>query len=169
MMEMLIKFLEASPIWATVVICAVIVLSIIMKWNSGREQTLMLTKTTDAVDSTLSNLQHNLDENLDRLIRLIEEAPEKADQISRVQLLERIDGLEKSVSDLRELLFGNPDDAVRLPLLQKDIASLKLDIENQNKRIELVSSYSKWLIGLMLTLAVGVLGLAISIILKFTS
>lgn len=77
--------------------------------------------------------------------------------------LEIVKLIEKSIVD-------NPERAMSIPMLRKDFDTVKSTIQSQNSsfRTEIDRMYDlgKWFIGLMGTMAVGVLGLAVGNILK---
>lgn len=82
------------------------------------------------------------------------------------KLESRTDEIEQDFNSLRQLLFDNPDAAITLPLMKKDIVNLQNDMKTTREQFESITSYSKWIIGIMITMSLGVLGLAITAILK---
>lgn len=74
-------------------------------------------------------------------------------------VLTRIETLEKG-------LLANPEKALSLPLLRKDLENLekiyKQDIEAMASNVDRVYDQNKWFIGLMFTMAIGLIGLAAS-------
>ena len=81
-------------------------------------------------------------------------------------LATRMDKLESDFKDLRSLLFKNPEEAVTIPLLKKDIDSLTQADENIRREIGRISGHTKWVIGIMTTMSIGLFSLAIGIFLK---
>ncbi len=159
--QWLLDFVKAAPIWATVIIVAAMILSILLKWLRSSSFDQSLTKTT----SRLDHIHDVIENRLSQLNEALKEAPETAGIIVK-EHEEKIAQLESKFSSLRTLIFDNPDQAITIPLIKKDIDGIKSEIERINTQIGWLSSYNKWLIGVMITLAVGVLGLALSIILK---
>lgn len=78
----------------------------------------------------------------------------------------RLDKIESDFRELRRLLFDNPEAAVSVPLIKKDIDSLRRDNENVRNELDRLGGFYKWFIGIMITMSVGLLGLAVSILLK---
>ena len=81
-------------------------------------------------------------------------------------IVNRIDKLELDLGELRRLLFDDPEAALTVPLLRKDVESVRQDNENLRKELARISELSKWFIGIMLTMSFGLLALAVSILLK---
>jgi hypothetical protein len=71
----------------------------------------------------------------------------------------RISGLEGAIRD-------SPTKALAVPLLRQDFENLKTvnqkDLESVTKQIDRVYDQNKWFIGLMFSMALGLIGLAIS-------
>jgi FtsZ-binding cell division protein ZapB len=71
----------------------------------------------------------------------------------------RLDVLEKGLLD-------SPEKALSVPLLRNDLENLKLgykqDMDNMAKGIDRVYDQNKWFLGLMFTMAVGLIAIAIS-------
>lgn len=89
----------------------------------------------------------------------------------------RLDKLDTSLihvgaklSKLESVILENPSKALEMPLLRKDIDNLKSghnsELASIRQEIERVYDFNKWFLGLMFTMAVGVLGLAITNFLK---
>jgi F0F1-type ATP synthase membrane subunit c/vacuolar-type H+-ATPase subunit K len=84
---------------------------------------------------------------------------------SRV-LTERMNKLEQDMRGLRELLFDNPEATVTIPLMKKDVESLARENDVLRRELDRQSGSTKWFLGILITLSVGLLGLAVSILLK---
>ena len=78
----------------------------------------------------------------------------------------RVDKLESGLKELKELLFGNPEVSVTIPLIKRDIESLKEYNERLREEMGRMNDFTKWFIGIMITMSIGLFGLAISILLK---
>jgi len=55
---------------------------------------------------------------------------------------------------------------ITIALLKRDIESLKRDNENIRKDIDRISGFFKWFIGIVISMSIGLLSIAISILLK---
>jgi hypothetical protein len=91
--------------------------------------------------------------------------PEKQ-QIEIVAFASRIDKLEEELRSFKTLLFDNPEATVTIPLIRKDIETIKKDNDRLRDELIRVSGFTKWFIGIMITMSIGLFGLAISILLK---
>jgi hypothetical protein len=115
---------------------------------------------TDEVVDTLQN-------QLDALRASIEEAGLSEKQAIEIgSLSTRIEKVESNLQGLRKLLFDNPEATVTIPLIKKDIESLSRDNENLRRELERISGFTKWFIGIMITMSIGLLGIAVSILLR---
>lgn len=104
---------------------------------------------------------------IDTLSAAIAEAEvPKKQAIEMETFIARVNKLESDFRDLRRLLFDNPEAVVSIPLMRKDVDSFRRDNENLRKELERIGSLSRWFIGIMITLSIGLLGLAVSILLK---
>lgn len=88
-----------------------------------------------------------------KLMSAIEELREKTKSLA-----EKYDAIEKAIGD-------SPLKAISLPLMQKDVASVnqritEMAIANQ-QQIDRLYDQNKWFLGLMVTIAIGVIGLAV--------
>ena len=66
----------------------------------------------------------------------------------------------------RRTIFDNPDAIITIPLIKKDVENVKIDNERLREEMKRYNSFTKWFIGIMVTLSIGLLGLALSIVLK---
>ena len=79
---------------------------------------------------------------------------------------ERLSKLEQEIRSLRELLFDNPEATVTIPLIKKDVESLARENEALRRELDRQSSSTRWFLGILITLSVGLLGLVVNIFLK---
>ena len=74
--------------------------------------------------------------------------------------------ISKRLDDLDAAIMNNPDKALSVPLLRRDLDTLKIeyqkDIDSSGKQIDRIYDQNKWFIGLMFSMAIGLIGLAIS-------
>ncbi len=74
--------------------------------------------------------------------------------------------LDSRIQILEEGLLENPEKALAIPLLRKDIQNIKRsyneNITAMNKNIDRIYDQNKWFIGLMVSIAIGFIGLVVS-------
>lgn len=130
-----------------------------------------------------SNLMISVDTNTPILEKLDDQQKAIEDIKYRIDALEKIDPAIKTGSQISVIiselnaskerleilekgLLDNPEKALSVPLLRNDLQNLeqnyKEDIGTLAKSIDRVYDQNKWFIGLMFTMAVGLIGLAIS-------
>ena len=78
----------------------------------------------------------------------------------------RIDKLAQDMRSLRELLFDNPEATVTIPLMKKDIDALAKENEALRSELDRQSTFTRWFLGILITMSIGLFGLTISILLK---
>lgn len=102
-------------------------------------------------------------EELKRLISEITDSPE--DSKNRA-LTSRVLELDKRITSLEAAIQANPEKALAVPILRKDIdhisESTKSQVSDLKARIEQTYEIYKWLIGLLITVVIGVLGLILN-------
>lgn len=74
--------------------------------------------------------------------------------------------LETDIANLKTLLLDDPEVTLTIPLLKKDIATLTQQQGELSSRIRDTASLSKWFIGIMLSMSIGLLGLAVGVLVK---
>ena len=82
------------------------------------------------------------------------------------QLQAELQSVEERLSDIEQVILDSPERAIRLTRLDKEIKDLraqyKSDIESLRQEIVRIYDLTKWFIGLMFTMAIGLLSLAVS-------
>ena len=114
----------------------------------------------------IRELTTHVQSKFDELNKIIENQPGILDKVQMSELKSRMDKIEQDITSLRQLLFDNPDAAITLPLMKKDIDSLQNDMKTTREMFAWITSYNKWIIGIMIPLSVSVLGLVITTVLK---
>ena len=78
----------------------------------------------------------------------------------------QVAALNLRIQTLEDGLLENPEKALAIPLIRKDIQKIEVlykeNIAAMNRDIDRVYDQNKWFIGLMFTMAIGLIGLAIS-------
>ncbi|MET0466774.1 MAG: hypothetical protein ABW007_26675 [Chitinophagaceae bacterium] len=104
---------------------------------------------------------------LDSRISALSAPPDGSQEALQIkELSANVAKLQESVSDMERLIMDNPSKALAMPLMRKDLDSLKennqAEMTSLRKDIDRIYDLNKWLVGLMFTMALGVLTLAIS-------
>ena len=86
------------------------------------------------------------------------------------QMHSSIKEMKASLSKLNEVILDNPSKALEVTLLRKDLENLQKnyqsDLISLRREAERVYDLTKWFLGLMFTIALSIIGLAVSIFLK---
>jgi len=87
-----------------------------------------------------------------------------------VTLRTDLDSLDERLSLIEEAILDNPARALQFTLLSREMEDLQetyeSDLESTRQEIERIYDFNKWFIGLMFTMAIGLLGLAVSNFIK---
>lgn len=74
--------------------------------------------------------------------------------------------IDTKLSSLESALTLNPEKALAIPILRKDLdnaeKSIRAELRQTNSEIDRIYDQNKWFIGLMLTMALSVIGIAVS-------
>lgn len=119
----------------------------------------------EMVTSDVKALRDKVDD-LNSRVKLIAEPPADVADLDVAALRAELKILKDKISVYDAALLDNPTKALSVPLLRKDIDSLSASssqaIAMMSSQLERVYDQNKWFIGLVATMAVGLLGLAIS-------
>lgn len=81
------------------------------------------------------------------------------------KLSSQLEAVRKSQDALNEAILENPSKALSVPMIRRDLDTLDKNyregIQRVREEVERMYDLNKWFIGLMFTMALGVLGLAI--------
>lgn len=123
---------------------------------------------SDRVD--LRNLQTRI-VDIQKQLRILTEADMSTNfgtQIATVR--SEMEAANTRIRNLEEGLLENPVKALSVPLLRNDLENLKRtyreNLESMAKSIDQVYEQNKWFIGLMFTIAIGLISLALSNIIQ---
>lgn len=171
-----IEFLENASIYVAI-IAAGVGLYLAMRYlgRTSHELNMMQSRIemdVDAFKAMAGKLAYELENILSPVIEGVVEEKLLAVKLPEKQVVNmdvfrgKIEKVESDLQNLRKLLFENPDAAVTIPLIMKDIKYLRQDDENLRKEIDRIVGFNKWFIGIMVTIFIGILGLAISVLLR---
>nr|CAP47531.1 putative integron gene cassette protein [uncultured bacterium] len=73
---------------------------------------------------------------------------------------------DNKLERLRELLLDDPETVVTIPLIKKDIQNLRSEVVSLRSQLEWAGTYTRWSLGVLFSLALAVIGLALSIYFK---
>lgn len=126
--------------------------------------TMMSKEIAYSKEATIDKLR----EEISMLQSSITRVPEgEQSQVIESQVMTgRLDNLEGELRGLKELLFGNPEVAVTIPLMKKDIEALAEQNKALRNELDRQGASTKWFLGILITMSIGLFGLAISILLK---
>lgn len=141
--------------------------SIQEKLNSMRQeiassQDSIVIKKSPIIDSIFKN-----DKNYSQLKQYFEKRLNKINSdVQTLKVNSKIDSLDNRLKALEDALMENPSKALALPLLQKELENQKetetKDIATIKTEISTIYDQNKWFIGLMFTLAIGMISLAVT-------
>lgn len=84
----------------------------------------------------------------------------------KIAIDQRLAGLESKLLDLENALTLNPAKALAVPILRKDLDNtqmiFKSELSQTRSEVNRLYDQNKWFIGLMFTIAISVLGMAVS-------
>ncbi|MCJ7459029.1 MAG: hypothetical protein MUP17_08565 [candidate division Zixibacteria bacterium] len=140
-----------------------VVVSVIAYYYSTRRMLERRKVKIERTRTEIELLKSNV-ESLFRSIETVEMLPKGNLEVG--SLAARLDQLESEMKGFKKLLFDDPEASVTIPLIKKDIDSLKEDNKRLREEMVRMNDFTKWFIGIMITMSIGLFGLAISILLK---
>ncbi|EJL6735639.1 hypothetical protein NMR87_004494 [Vibrio alginolyticus] len=125
-----------------------------------------LREELEVQDNRIQVISKSLDDVNKKIISLSSIPDSSGWKIEASSLSADSEVLKAKLQALENALTVNPEKALAVPILRKDLDNIEkgLRSELQQTRLEINRMYdqNKWFIGLMLTMAVSVLGIAIS-------
>lgn len=120
----------------------------------------------ESIDGQLKEIGAKLNE-LDYRVTILSAPPEGSREALQIkELSANVAKLQESVSDMQKLIMDNPSKALAVPLMRKDLDGFKENSQAEaasiRKDLDRIYDLNKWLVGLMFTMALGILTLAIS-------
>ncbi|MGO9591389.1 MAG: hypothetical protein ACLP3K_15245 [Candidatus Acidiferrales bacterium] len=134
---------------------------------AGDQYTAEIAKRlTDANDANAVQIQFLLNElhKNQEFVTQVTSATPAAVRIAKLQT--QVNSLQTQLNQLNEAIGQSPEKALAIPLLKKDMDDFRdvyrRDMDSEHAEVDRVYDQNKWFIGLMFTLALGVMGLAVS-------
>lgn len=139
-------------------------------WNPS---SLSFKTSPSASQQDVDDLRNQLDKQkkiIEDLTLKIAVQPTPTNETQIAQQINQLDTsvtkIKESTANLEKVILDDPAKAVSLPLIRKDLDNLKVSHQTElaamQRDIERVYDLTKWLFGIMFTMALGVLSLAIS-------
>ena len=130
----------------------------------------VIMKETKSYRKDLEFLANRI-EQTDALIKGLNKVPEEAKIAAQLnQQKNALKSLSERLGKMEKAVLDNPAKALEMPLLRKDFDHLKKSYETDSiaLRYEVSRIYdlNKWFIGLMFSMAIGIIGLAITNFIK---
>jgi hypothetical protein len=92
--------------------------------------------------------------------------PDLATTAAITQMSSEISNVTVRIQALEDAISSSPDKAIALPLMRKDLDNMQReqadDRANTQAEFDRLSDFNKWFFGLIATMAVSIVGLAIS-------
>jgi hypothetical protein len=133
--------------------------------NELNEKVIVIETNIEKQTKYISNMKSeiiNLGDSLDSLSNLPEGSQWKT-EASKIS--QRVVNIEDKLTALEQALTLDPAKALAIPILRKDLDNAEENIRNELKQtkaeIDRIYDQNKWFIGLMLTMALSVLGMAV--------
>ncbi|MEO1020817.1 MAG: hypothetical protein AAFY56_24540, partial [Pseudomonadota bacterium] len=99
------------------------------------------------------------------LNRILNAANDDEDSTVLYALNQRVQEIDNKIQQLNNIILDSPEKALSVPLLRNELESLQSDFRGDivvaRREIDRIYDMNKWLIGLMATMALSILGLAI--------
>lgn len=153
-----------------------IIASMLFSWSTDSPKALNQSELTESIvllekglevqKTKVIQISKSLDQ-MNQKLDLISEVPESHGwKIQASDLTNQTQEIKASLQALENALTVNPEKALAVPILRKDLdnleKSLRSELQQTRNEINRMYDLNKWFIGLMFTMAVSVLGIAIS-------
>lgn len=157
-----------------IVTSGLLVSSIEITRTSGKiEDEIRMQEIETIMKTSIENVRDEMQDAINEFMQAVELSDDaifaaRLDQMD--QKISEIDTKLKIIQTIEQAIMQNPERAMSIPILRRDIDTIKQDIiaESSVLRAEIARVYDlgKWFIGLIATMAIGVLGLAIGNLIK---
>jgi hypothetical protein len=168
----LAKWMELTSGIAGVASAAAIAFAFYGFFNSNSRTSTITSKSYEEIQTLQQQIVEIKNEN-ERLsmalnsITFSKTNQASTDAVTQIAALHAdVQTLGKRVDELDDAIMDDPTKALSVPLLRRDLESLKSDYQRDSdssaKQIDRIYDQNKWFIGLMFSMAIGLIGLAIS-------
>ncbi|TMN94311.1 hypothetical protein [Pseudoalteromonas sp. S558] len=130
------------------------------------DKLVMAEETMKAQSKQLTKLKSDI-KTIDISLNTLTSLPEGSEwkiEVSKVS--ESVSKIDVKLAALESALTLNPEKALAIPILRKDLdnakESLRTELLQTKSEIDRIYDQNKWFLGLMFTMALSVLGMAIS-------
>lgn len=101
-----------------------------------------------------------LDQRMSALEKTIQTMPEtELAELQFAEFVKKFEALSEDYQNLKTIIVKSPERALSIPLMKKEVESLDNRVtslaDSVNAQINQIYSFSKWFLGLMITLAIG--------------
>jgi len=114
----------------------------------------------------LSAITKQLKSDIDSVSTTIKKATIDPQKLENAKVLAKLESLDSNIKAIQAALGSNLERSLSVPLFRKDLDQLKSQINERttaaSKEIDRIYDQNKWFLGLMGTMALGLLGLAVS-------
>ncbi|WP_425969089.1 hypothetical protein [Aeromonas dhakensis] len=114
----------------------------------------------------INNKIKDLKDSQEKLQQLINEISNSPEDSKNKALVSRVLEIEKRITSLEAAILASPEKSLAVPILRKDIDNISEQTKSQvldlKARIDQTYEIYKWLIGLLITVVIGVLGLVLN-------
>ncbi len=167
-MEEKIKFkrYHTTSVWTTTIAAVAsllagiiaVILAFLLSSSSYEETIRISRKNFDELEYRMMLLETKVDS--------ISSSLEDTNDIEIMILSKDVDSIRSELVSLKNLILQDPEATLTLPLLKKDIDQLRDSHSSIRKNIDNMVGLSKWFIGSLITISVGLMGLVVTVILK---
>lgn len=132
--------------------------------TSSKPTSTIMPGTNTSINSEISSLRTGIDE----LTRKIDILEENSDSLNIISIKNDINKINNRLTILEDVIYDDPQKALSLTLLQRDLQSLRADSQKDivvtQQKIDNINDSVKWILGIMLSIILGLLGLTVSVI-----
>lgn len=125
-----------------------------------------LERELKAMEASLAEAQRQLQLNAELVKRIEDAKPAGPANVEVARLATQVDGLRAEVKQLTDAVGQSPEKALAVPLLRKDMDNLREgyrhDLDATQSEMNRVYDLTKWFLGTVVTMALALLGLAVS-------
>jgi len=156
--------------WSSIAVATLwVVVSMFAVFLGGITTRKPYTMIEEGINQKIAELQSHVtvqEQQTAKTIADLKAAMIKTDVPSQAVLDQTIKRLEKRLLVLEESVSLNPEKALSIPLLRKDVLILEKSVSNDvsmlKREVDRVYDQGKWFIGLMVTMLLTIIGLAVS-------